>query len=155
MQKNMLENSMLKVRRGTIDETYPLRSRVLRDGKAYEYCQFPEDSMEETFHVVIEDEKGAIHGIATICKKDFQEQKLGGYCLRGMAVSPEMHGQGLGKLVIDFALTELKKTSAQYLWCNARKNAYGFYQRQGFQFISEEFDIEGIGPHKSMIINLS
>ncbi|MDQ4090113.1 MAG: GNAT family N-acetyltransferase, partial [Actinomycetota bacterium] len=36
------------------------------------------------------------------------------------------------------------------LWCNARMAAVGFYRRAGFEVVSEEFDVPGIGAHVVM-----
>ena len=36
------------------------------------------------------------------------------------------------------------------LWCNARLPAVGFYRRGGFEVVSDEFDVPGIGPHVVM-----
>ena len=35
-------------------------------------------------------------------------------------------------------------------WCNARVPALAFYQRQGWQIMSEQFDIPTAGPHRKM-----
>ncbi|MGI8983191.1 MAG: GNAT family N-acetyltransferase, partial [Acidimicrobiales bacterium] len=36
------------------------------------------------------------------------------------------------------------------LWCNARMSAVGFYLRAGFEVVSDEFDVAGIGAHVVM-----
>jgi predicted GNAT family N-acyltransferase len=39
---------------------------------------------------------------------------------------------------------------AEPMWCNARQSAEAFYQRHGWQGVSEPFVIEPIGPHRRM-----
>jgi predicted GNAT family N-acyltransferase len=37
------------------------------------------------------------------------------------------------------------------IWCNARVSAMGFYRKAGWTVESEEFEIEGVGPHVRML----
>ncbi|RZK10679.1 MAG: GNAT family N-acetyltransferase [Flavobacterium sp.] len=57
-------------------------------------------------------------------------------------------------MLIKYAIDYLKEAKADYIWCNARTSAIDFYKKQGFETISEEFEISGVGPHYIMILNL-
>jgi phosphoglycerate kinase len=74
--------------------------------------------------------------------------------LRGMATAPAFSHQGYGARLLRFALAELQKNGANYLWCNARKNALDFYKKLNFEIISPEFEVPGIGPHFNMSIQI-
>ena len=87
--------------------------------------------------------------------EDYKEKGAGGFRLRGMATDPAYAGQGFGAELINFALNELRSVHASYIWCNARKPAVGFYSRLGFEVISEEFDIPGVGPHYDMFSQIA
>ena len=41
------------------------------------------------------------------------------------------------------------------LWCDAREVAFGFYERMGFVFLNDTYDIPDIGPHRTMALDLS
>lgn len=130
-----------------------LRSLVLREGKAFSECVFPGDDASDSFHLGFEKE-GEI-----VCVASFHLQVKEGfqgiaYQLRGMATHPDWQGKGIGNQVVNFAIVYLRGRGVNYLWCNARKNAYRFYQSLGFEFISEEFDIPGIGLHKAMYLKI-
>lgn len=135
------------------EDTLPLRSRVLRPGKALEECIFPTDAIEGVFHLgcFLDDQLVVIATFFPDCHSDFGE---GGFKLRGMATDPDFSGRGYGAELIKFAVKELRSANGSYIWCNARSSALVFYQKLGFELISEEFEIPGVGPHFNMIKQL-
>ncbi|WGQ12029.1 GNAT family N-acetyltransferase [Pedobacter gandavensis] len=141
------------IKRITAAETLPLRSLVLRNGMPYEQCIFPQDHQEGVFHLgCFEGEK--LVTVATFFPEDRSEQGSGGFRLRGMASDPAFAGKGYGAKLIKFAIDELRSANAAYIWCNARSSATAFYEKLGFVFISEEFEVPGVGPHFDMLIKL-
>ena len=42
----------------------------------------------------------------------------------------------------------------ELLWCDARLEATGFYERLGFKMKGEIYNVPNIGPHKLMYIEL-
>lgn len=138
----------------SIEEVLPLRALVLRDGKLKpEECYNEGDDHPETFHTGYLHPQGVI-GIATFMIEDYPSISGVGFRLRGMAVHPEFQGTGIGRSVLQLGYQELLTRNIDYLWCNARKIAFPFYEKEGFTYLSEEFDIPGIGPHKAMYRNL-
>jgi len=134
------------------DETLPLRSVVLRNNLPLAQCKFPTD--DQGFHLgYFLDEKLIV--IATFFAEDYPELGPGGYRLRGMATDTAFAGKGYGAAVIKFAIDELKKRGAPYIWCNARSSAVGFYSKLNFSIRSEEFEVAGIGPHFDMSLQLN
>jgi ribosomal protein S18 acetylase RimI-like enzyme len=136
------------------EEVLPLRNTILREGKLKnEECIFLNDDAEDTFHL------GDIIDDTPICVASFHHQKREGfegdaYQLRGMATAHEYQGKGYGNKLVNFAIVYLRGKGVNYIWCNARQKAFKFYQSLGFEFISEEFDIPGIGPHKVMYLKI-
>lgn len=135
------------------ESVLPLRSRVLRDGKLPEECIFPGDEMESTFHLA-DIQQNRIICVATFHLQSHPDFAGKGYQLRGMATESDSRGHGVGTKLVNFAIVYLRGLNADYLWCNARKNAYSFYLSQGFEFISDEFDIPEIGPHRTMYLKV-
>jgi GNAT superfamily N-acetyltransferase len=112
----------------------PVRNIVLREGKlTNDECRFPTDEIDGAFHLGY-----------------YSDIKGTGYQLRGMATLANYRGKGFGKVIVDYAIELLKQKGANYIWCNARKVAAKFYSDCGFEIISEEFEIKGIGPHYVM-----
>ena len=135
-------------------EVLSLRSSVLRDGKPLEECIFPGDDDQNTFHLADIQNETAVC-VASFFLKEHPERKGKAYQLRGMATAAEFRNRGVGNQLMNFAIVYLRGLQTDYVWCNARKAAYSFYLGLGFEFISPEFEIEGIGTHRVMILVVS
>ena len=135
------------------NKTLKLRSEVLRNNLPLADCVFPTDELEGAFHLgcFIEDQ---IVAVTSLFPNNYKDKPKIGYQLRGMATDPAFAGKGYGAKLIDFALIQLNATNASYVWCNARKSAVEFYKKKGFQISSDEFEIEGVGPHYEMILEI-
>jgi GNAT superfamily N-acetyltransferase len=135
-------------------ETWPLRHKVLRPHGTLEDCDFPNDRNPESFHLA------AFEGERIVCVASFYREDSPGskgwkqYRLRGMATDPELRGQGVGSLLLRFAMDHLQALKADLLWCNARENALPFYMKLGFTVHGDAFEIPGIGPHFLLSIKL-
>ncbi len=68
-----------------------------------------------------------------------------------MATEPDVRGAGFGAALVAACIEHAAASGGGELWCNARMGALGFYRRMGFDVVSEEFDIPGIGPHVVMV----
>lgn len=134
-------------------ETLPIRSEVLRQGKPFPECVFEGDTDAGSFHIGYFAQDRLI-GVATFHSNSHDKFSGKGYQLRGMATLPSFRKSGVGNQLLNFAIVYLRGQDANYLWCNARKVAYAFYQNLGFEFISEEFEIPGIGPHREMFLKI-
>lgn len=69
--------------------------------------------------------------------------------LRQMAVDKSYQGQGIGNSVLEFAEQQAKTKSYTRLMMHARKEAVGFYERQGYTIDGDEF-VEVNIPHYEM-----
>jgi len=138
----------------TAEETLPLRSLQLRNGWELDRCRFDSDKIEGAIHLAQIQENEAI---CVVSLHPQTNNKLEGkaFQLRGMATHPEYLGQGLGSELIHFVAKELKVKHVKYIWCNARKSAYPFYEKLGFEYLSDEFEIPTAGPHREMYLLLS
>lgn len=135
------------------EDTLILRSAVLREGLSPELCRFDGDDDENTFHL------GYYKGDELVCIGSFHKQDKEGYAgegyqLRGMATREDYQGKGIGNQLLNFAIVYLRGRKVNYIWCNARTNACRFYLGIGFEIISDEFEIVGIGPHRVMYLKI-
>lgn len=127
-----------------------IRNIVLRDNRLTpDECRFATDEIEGAFHLGYYD-GDILATIVSLHPQNYGEFIGIGYQLRGMATLAEYSGKGFGKLVVAYAVNYLQQKNAGYIWCNARKVASKFYQDCGFEIISDEFEIKGIGPHYVM-----
>ncbi len=140
----------------TAEETLPLRSGVLRQGAPASDCHFQGDEDAGTFHMGYVSPEGMIVSILSSQCEPLESYPGVGYRLRGMATHLDWRGKGIGSLLLTAAIEHLTDVlGTDYLWCNARKVAYDFYSHLGFDFISEEFEIPNIGPHRVMCLEMT
>jgi predicted GNAT family N-acyltransferase len=71
-----------------------------------------------------------------------------------MATRLDHQGQGIGNQLLNFAIVYLRGENVNFIWCNARKYACKFYLGIGFEIVSDEFEIAGIGPHRVMYLKI-
>ncbi|HWD90025.1 MAG TPA: GNAT family N-acetyltransferase [Mucilaginibacter sp.] len=137
-----------------VEDTLAIRSDILRGGKlTLNQCRFPGDENPESFHLgyFVEDK---LVCIATFHPQNYKEYPGKGYQLRGMATLEEYRGRGIGNQIVNFAIVYLRGQKANYIWCNARKNALKFYADLGFEVISDEFEVPVIGPHRVLYLKI-
>ncbi len=135
-------------------DTYYIRNEVLRPGLPVETCYFDGDKEDSTFHLgaFIDDKLCSIASFYLNNSKEFQEEFQ--FQLRGMATLKTHRGNGLSSALLKTAFPLIKQNHVKLLWCNARTEAVGFYQKVGFQIKGEEFHIEGVGAHYLMFIEI-
>jgi ribosomal protein S18 acetylase RimI-like enzyme len=127
---------------------YQLRARVLRQGRPVESAVFPGDEDPTTIHIGAFTAEGNCIGVTTL-----MENK--GIQMRGMAVSPEARGLGVGAAIVREAQRVIAERGILSIWCNARVSAAGFYERMGWTIESEVFEVPGVGPHYVMRYHLT
>lgn len=90
----------------------------------------------------------------------YEEDKLEGCCLltktgdgvvrlRQMAVTPNLQGKGIGRVLMSFAENVARDKGFRKITMHARKNAVGFYEKLGYKIVSDEFEEVTI-PHYEM-----
>jgi predicted GNAT family N-acyltransferase len=138
----------------TADDVLPIRNEVLREGRlTLNECRFENDDAEGSFHLgyYVHDELACI---ASFHPKVYEGFAGKAYQLRGMATIEKYRGKGYGNLLVNFAITYMRGQKVNYVWCNARKKAAAFYLSLGFEIISAEFELHGIGPHYVMYVKI-
>ncbi|MDB5024439.1 MAG: family N-acetyltransferase [Mucilaginibacter sp.] len=135
-------------------EVLAIRNEVLREGRlTLEQCRFPGDQSEGSFHLGYFEQDKLIC-VASFHPKSYQDYHGIGYQLRGMATLENFRGKGRGNQLVNFAIVYLRGQKVNYVWCNARKKAIRFYQNIGFENISDEFEVPGVGPHHVLYLKI-
>ena len=157
-------------RRADPAEIVDLRWRILRAGLPREEAIFPGDELPTSLHYAAvepapdEDGRQANDGgngrrsdggvpvvvsCATLHLEPWEGERA--YRLRGMATADGRRGLGLGRVLLELAVADVRReTPVRLLWCNARTPALAFYRRQGWEARSDVFDIPTAGPHVRM-----
>jgi GNAT superfamily N-acetyltransferase len=138
----------ITIRRISAAEVVDLRHAVLREGLPREAAVFPGDDALSARHY------GAFVGPALVCCATLHLNEWQGeraWQLRGMATAPGHRGRGIGRRLVEWMQSDLRRDSdVRLLWCNARVPAVEFYRRMGWHVVSAVFDIPTAGPHVRM-----
>jgi len=71
--------------------------------------------------------------------------------VRGMATRGDLVRRGIGRALLAYTVAALDvEDGPRLLWCTARVEALGFWQREGWTVASDVFDIPDVGPHRVM-----
>jgi len=128
----------------------PLRAGVLRPGQPHEQLIFPGDDAPDTLHAAVAMEERIV-GVASVMREPYPHDPLAGdWRVRGMAISAEMRGRGIGGALLARCENHARDHAGARLWCNARVRARTLYERAGFAVDGEVFEIPLIGPHYLM-----
>ncbi len=120
----------------------------MRPGRPVAAAQFPGDDAPETIHVGAFVD-GRNISCATATRAAWQGEPA--WQLRGMGVAADWQKRGVGQRVLAEIESLVRQASGiRLIWCNGRKEAVSFYERQGWQTASEAFHIEDVGPHFKM-----
>ena len=141
-----------KVRRISASQTHALRHEVLRPGTTLPHLFFPGDDDAATAHFGAFLEE--LVGVASIYENAMPGELGRAMQLRGMAVSPAVQKQGVGRALIAACVEEAQRRGAKVFWCNARTKALGFYETLGFEPRGDEFEIPDAGPHFVCVLKL-
>jgi GNAT superfamily N-acetyltransferase len=136
------------IRRISVEETYPLRHRILRPNQTLADCQLPFDKAPDSYHVgyFLNDNLIGIGTILREAQDGSTDKNI--WRVRGMAVSQEAQGRGIGgKILVALIRYAASQGLPGEIWCKGRVTAQNFYQRFGFVQTSEIFDLPPIGPH--------
>ena len=133
------------------EEIITLRHLVLRPGKPIETAHFEGDEEPSTAHYAVYDTNKRLIACCTMLERPFQGKRA--RQLRGMAVSPDQQGKGIGTQLLHYIETH-QPIPSRNLWCNARVEAAMFYQNHGWQIIGPKFNIPDVGKHYKMFRKL-
>lgn len=137
-----------------VEELLAVRNEVLREGRLQPgECVFQGDRDKGAFHLGYYSNSELI-SIASFHPVGYGEFHGKGYQLRGMATLEKYRGKGYGNQLLNFAIVYLRGQKVNYVWCNARKAASRFYLNMGFEIVSAEFEVKGIGPHYVMYVKI-
>lgn len=145
-----------EVREIPADWTRSLRHRVLWPHIPEEkLCIIDIDNREDAIHLGVfhDDRLISVGSFFAMPTSKLSSQNV--YRLRAMATDPDYRGKQSGRALIEKAVSLLRDKAVEILWCDARKNAVGFYEALGFNKLEEEYDIPQIGPHYFMWLELS
>lgn len=138
------------------EETYALRTAILRANTPTSDPKFAGDSKPGTIHLGIFDQHKKLVATSTWMINPWSNDSSSiAIQLRGMAVDHIHRKSGLGKKLIDAGIAHARSLNAKYIWANARDTALPFYLRNEFVLVGDGF-IEEVTklPHHMVVLNI-
>lgn len=142
----------MKILRINPQDTYAIRTQVLVPDHDLKKAKFEGDDDEDiSFHLGAFEDGKLVSVASFFYERNPLFPDLHQYQLRGMATMPEFQNRGLSRELLTMAFPIIKQNFCSLLWCNARLNAVGFYEKVGFKkHTGDVFEIPEIGPHVLM-----
>lgn len=144
------------------DEIKDLRYIVLYNSNGPKInVNFVGDDEPTTYHIALycENELVSFISLMNETKKDSTElysDENPIYRLRGVSTHPDFRGRRFATILIQYALIFLRnELKAKRIWFYARLNALSMYEKLGFKYTSDVFDIPPVGLHREMALELS
>ena len=129
------------------EQYYNLRFTVLREPWGQlKGSAILTDEDQANHAMVIDSETGKIVGVARMqTNSPIQGQ------VRCVAVSPEVQGKGVGKLLMSYLENIAYEKGFKEIVLDARKNAVKFYLSIGYEIIGDSYLLFDVIPHFKMI----
>jgi ribosomal protein S18 acetylase RimI-like enzyme len=126
------------------DEAVSIRYEVLRKPLGLDFSVAQLEKEWSDIHLVCYSQHSEMLGCLILSK--FEDDTLK---MRQVAVKEKRQGAGIGKALVDAAETYAILNGYKTILLNARANAIPFYERLGYEIISDTFTEVGI-EHKKM-----
>jgi GNAT superfamily N-acetyltransferase len=141
--------SGIRVEPVAVNAVVGLRHQVLRAGLPREAAIFEGDSDPHSVHLAAF-EGDVVVGCVTLHASHWEGRPA--WQLRGMAVAPGYQKSGVGRALLASIDAHIATDgNKRMLWCNARVPAAMFYQKHGWEIVSDVFEIPTAGPHLRMV----
>jgi GNAT superfamily N-acetyltransferase len=126
----------------TPPQTYPLRHQVLWPDKPLEFVKVPDDEVGFHFGYFVDGE------LVSVISLFINEQKVARF--RKFATHPDFQRKGIGSQLLQYIFEKAVAWETTQIWCDARLDAKGFYERFGMKQDRHVF-YKGEIPYVKMI----
>ena len=130
-----LKSSSIRIQRVKPEATWPIRHQVMWPDRNLNYVKLPNDS--EGMHYGLYQGETLLSVVSLFVKDDEAQ-------FRKFATLAKQQGKGLGSQLLEHLIDEAKRQGVKRLWCNARVDKTGFYERFGMTTTNQTFSKGGI-----------
>ena len=114
----------LEVRRIAAEDTWPVRHRVMWPDQPFDFVKVDED--RDGFHYGVFAGNELV-SVVSLFVKDGKAQ------FRKFATETVYQGKGYGTFLMKYLLEEVDRLKVSSVWCNARLEKAGYYERFGLK----------------------
>ena len=116
-------------------ETWPVRQKVMWPEKPVEFIQI--DGDDKAVHYGLYTGELLVSVVSCFTEKDTMQ-------FRKFATVQEFQGKGFGTVLLNFVIQGAKIKGIKKIWCNARTDKKGFYEKFGLSDTKRGFITSGI-----------
>jgi len=116
-------------------QTLPIRQEAMWPNKPLEFVRLNNDEKGRHFGLFINDK------LVTVISLFVEHEEAQ---FRKFATLPEFQGKGYGSQLLAMVLDEVQQEDCIKVWCNARVNKVGYYNRFGLKETAKTFEKEGV-----------
>ena len=125
----------LEIKEVPVNKVLDIRHKVLWPDKSPEFVKVPEDEQGRHFGLFQDDQIVSV--ISLFVTGDTIR-------FRKFATIKAYQNRGLGSKLLQFVIDDSRNLGYNTIWCDARADAMGFYEKFGFKKISDPFRKEEI-----------
>jgi predicted GNAT family N-acyltransferase len=116
-------------------QTWKLRRQVMWPQRDIDYVKLTDDAAGLHYGLFIQDR------LISVISLFFTDDAVQ---FRKFATCCKHQKQGYGTRLLRHAIEEAKNRKAARIWCNARKDAVGFYEKFGLTEVGADFERDGV-----------
>ncbi len=117
------------------EDVLKLRQQVMYPDKDIDFVKLPDD--DKGIHLGIFEEGVLISAVSIFMHENRNVQ------FRKLATRKDMQGKGYGIMLLKWLIDYANDVKLNRIWCNAREESLGFYQKAGFKETGERFNRNG------------
>jgi predicted GNAT family N-acyltransferase len=127
-------------------ETWRLRHTVMWPDRDIDYVKLPEDDHGIHYGLFQEDQLISVVSLFILLEKEEEEGRGTSETaqFRKFATATDQQGKGHGTTLLKHVISEVRQKGVKKLWCNARVDKSGYYQRFGLETTPKVFCKGGI-----------
>ncbi|GAO47815.1 hypothetical protein G7K_2013-t1 [Saitoella complicata NRRL Y-17804] len=128
----MSHSTEVQIRRITPDQTIPLRHSVLWPDRPQSYVLLEDDFSDTATHFGAFILSSTVPiGVISLFALPSDDANTASYRFRKFAVDPAHQNRGIGTLLLQKVMTTCMERGASEVWCDARIDACGLYEKFG------------------------
>ncbi|MEI7025540.1 GNAT family N-acetyltransferase [Paenibacillus sp. y28] len=112
----------MEIRTIACEQTWELRHQVMWPDRELDYVKLPDDPDGVHFGLYAGD---VLVSVISLFRQD------GAVQFRKFATLQREQGKGYGAKLLEYAMEQARSWGAELIWCNARTNKAGYYEKFG------------------------
>ena len=124
----------MKIEKIQASQTWQIRQEVMWPEQLLEFVQLKEDDLGAHYGVFTNEK------LVSIVSCFFTDNEMQ---FRKLATLQQYQGQGIASELLKYILNLAKQKGVKKVWCNARRNKKGFYEKFGMKDTNKTFSKAG------------